>query len=293
MVMSDTGKDTPQAQMRIRGIEAARRALHGFAEHLIDAAAHELERLYPDFVGKVRTYHEREDAVATAMEAVPLPDDSEVKFSTYRTLLGQVFDLEMGLDQLEVSALLQGVTPTSPAGSVVMRPGEWWYYHHNLWEITLFAVIERTEEVMKATYRRLRNRYDKAGAKSDEETILSNLAAMKTQAEEGRNAAAHGVYSGRGGSGPVTGIAEGGIWEYLSALRLWIPPNRGGVLEQFADPAAGARRFALIVATTDLAGFGIQAALAQLDTTMAWDRVKGEGSTPVNGTSPPSAGGGP
>ena len=269
---SDTGQNEERTWR-----PGGRLQLETFAEHLLDAAGRVMEHEYPEWTRRLKAAVESGTDLEEATKAPP-PDGSDKTLADYRALLGQLFDVHQGILQFRRAWRLQStLLSTDALEQLKMTAGEWWWYHEEAWSVMMFAVSDRADALVKATFRDLRGGRDARGQYVTEKRLVGVLAALKKRAAAVRHPVAHGVHAGdrhagrTGQIGPVTGIAEAGLWEHLSVLRLWSPPNFA--LNVFGNAADIERRAGERFRVSLQVIGAVDTVIGQLDEAIDWDYV--------------------
>lgn len=195
-----------------------------FRRHLLGAAGHWLELAYPEWV-RLHRIEVGTGGLDDPAASISLPAGSEVRFAEFRRLLTATHDLELSIHSLRICLRLLGSTPES-ASHRQLSEGEWEYYHYQMWAYTLAATLERAKTLIVQTLRSLRRPYDRKGFAAVSADLLLPIEKLRTRLKAIRDPLAHG-------GGPVEEVARMGLYESMSAMKVW--PRIAEVLKPLQD----------------------------------------------------------
>lgn len=235
--------------------------LGDFRVHLLDAASHRIQRLYPDFWA-IHQQALTPPEIQQLVIAGP-PAGSEAAFAEYRKLLTTTLDLDVSIRFVRASLRMLGSRPNSAfLVSFGMNEGEWSYYQFQMWVHALAGLFERAKKLIALAVRSLRRPYDPSEWKATEARLVSPVEKLRELTKPIRDPFAHG--------GALEPVAQTGLWEGMSAARIW--PDLSRLLEPMALSREG--RYEVAKKASQQALALIIRTVRRLDAAIDWTRVK-------------------
>ena len=189
-----------------------------FSQRLLDAASRRMDHLYPQWTQRHRDLISQGQVSGAA--GLSAPPDSGRRFGDFRRLLTATYDLELSIHTLRISLrLLQSTPDPSSLAGLSMNEGEWEYYHYQMWAYSLAGVLERTKKLVAVTARSLLRPYGRNGYEAVIAELQSPIEQLRQHMKVIRDPLAHG-------GGPVEYGARQGLWEGMSAARIWPQMDR-------------------------------------------------------------------